>query len=326
MAKRSGLGDTLLAVLAVGFIRFLAILPLPAARGLVKGAGKLVWLLVPRLRRIGMENLQHAYGDSLSDSEKHRILKEALDNLCILAAELPHLPRFARKGGEGIVRFHGLDRIKAGRGAVVVGAHFANWEWVAPSYAAQGYPIAGIVRAMNHPRLDQVVNGLRSEVGLRILYKEQAAREAVRYLRDGWAIGLLADQAPRDNAVPVSFFGQPCWATAAPVLLALRARVPIHMIHVFRAPDGLYDVTVEAPLFIERSGDSIQDLQTYTQRVQDVMEGWVREAPGQWLWFHRRWKARPQLEAEWRTRAARRGASEHETNKAEGSDASNRDS
>jgi len=306
MARKGRAGGWILAQLGVLCIRFLGLLPLSWSRGLVRALGKPVWRFVPKLRRIGRENLDLAYGESLSDAEKNRILVEAFDNLCLLAAEIPHLGRVARGGIESMVRFHGVERVTPGQGAVVVGAHYANWEWVAPSYAAQGNKIAGIARALNHPRLDRLVNGLRSASGFDILYKEQAAREAIGLLREGWAIGLLADQAPRDNAVPVTFFGQPCWATAAPVLLALRARVPIYMIHVHRAADGRYDVTVEPPLHLTRSGDALEDLRTHTQQVQDVMERWVREDPGQWLWFHRRWKERPALAQEWEARSAKR--------------------
>ena len=27
-----------------------------------------------------------------------------------------------------------------------------------------------------------------------------------------------------------------------------------------------------------------------TQMITDIVEGWIREHPGQWLWFHRRWR------------------------------------
>jgi KDO2-lipid IV(A) lauroyltransferase len=27
------------------------------------------------------------------------------------------------------------------------------------------------------------------------------------------------------------------------------------------------------------------------QAMTDVVEGWVREHPDQWLWMHRRWRA-----------------------------------
>jgi len=306
MARRSGLTNMLLARVGQLFILFLGALPLSVARRMTRALAPLVWRLVPRLGKIGRQNLDLAYGDSLSPAEKDRILREALDNLCILAAEVPHMRRASRNKYQGLIRYHGLENLDKEAGAIVAGAHIANWEWVAPSFAAQGNKIAGIARALNHPALDTLINDLRSMSGLTILYKEQAAREAIRYLREGSCVGLLVDQAPRDNAVPVTFFGQPCWATAAPVVLAMRARKPIHMIQIVRAEDGCYDVSVEPALELVRSGNTLQDLESNCQRVQDVIEKWVRARPGQWLWFHKRWKERPELAREWEARRAKR--------------------
>ena len=38
-------------------------------------------------------------------------------------------------------------------------------------------------------------------------------------------------------------------------------------------------------------GDAVDPLDgTTMQAVTDVVEGWVREYPEQWLWLHRRWR------------------------------------
>ncbi|HIJ66075.1 MAG TPA: lysophospholipid acyltransferase family protein, partial [Candidatus Hydrogenedentes bacterium] len=113
------------------------------------------------------------------------------------------------------------------------------------------------------------------------------------------------------NGVPAMFFGQPCWCTAGPLLAALRARAPIHVLAMSRDSTGRYALEIFPEISMARSGDLRTDLINNSQRCQDAIEALVRRYPGQWLWLHRRWKARPELERRWRERtkpdASRRG-------------------
>ena len=46
---------------------------------------------------------------------------------------------------------------------------------------------------------------------------------------------------------------------------------------------------VEAEQFIVRDANGDVDIEASAQLLNDVVEGWVREHPGQWMWFHKRW-------------------------------------
>jgi len=60
-------------------------------------------------------------------------------------------------------------------------------------------------------------------------------------------------------------------------------------IHVVREGGFRFRIIVEPPLDVRRSGDHHADVATVTAEVNRVIESWVRERPGQWLWLHRRW-------------------------------------
>lgn len=188
------------------------------------------------------------------------------------------------------------------KGVLFIGAHLGNWELFAPPMVRMGSKVAGVVRPLDNPALNAIVEAHRRAGGFTILPKDNAGRDMIRLLREGWNVGVLIDQSPRENGVPATFFGKPCWATIAPVMIAVRAKAPVVPGSVARQPDGTYVLDFGDPIAMVHTGDLHADMLVNTQRCQDAIETLVRRYPEQWLWFHRRWKERPRLASEWEAR------------------------
>ncbi|MCX5759160.1 MAG: lysophospholipid acyltransferase family protein [Candidatus Hydrogenedentes bacterium] len=305
-----------IAHVSVGFARALSRLPIGFSRRLARALTPIVYRLVPRVRSVGVANLDLAYGDTLTAEEKRRILYASIENMLIVALELFQIPKL--EGAfldrnipklEGAfldrnIRVNNLEHLPRDTGCVVIGAHHGNWEWSATAMARRGYKACEIVREFDHPYLDAYIDATRCSTGVVTIPKDKAAKGILERLADGYIVGILADQNPRENAVPVTFFGQPCWATIGPALAAARARVPVVAVSIARDPDGGYTVEFSPPIPMVHSERLRDDLLENTQRCQDALEALVRRAPEQWLWLHRRWKKRPNLEEEWKRRMA----------------------
>jgi KDO2-lipid IV(A) lauroyltransferase len=82
-------------------------------------------------------------------------------------------------------------------------------------------------------------------------------------------------------------------------MIAVRAKMPVVPVALTRKAGGGYVLRFYEPISMVRTGNLRDDLVNYSQACQDALERMVRENPEQWLWLHRRWKARPQLAAEW---------------------------
>lgn len=303
--RRNPLTRWVLTTLSLGFISLSAFLPLSSSRWLGRSMARLAYYLVPRIRQVGYANLDLAYGDALSRPEKKRILLEACDNLGIVAAEFSRIGKVAREENSKFIRVAGLEYLDRSRGALIVGAHLGNWEWMGMAAHSEGFEVEAVVRPLDDPRLDAMIKRIRRSGGVGMISKDDAGPEIVRMLRAGGLVGVLIDQSPRENGVPARFFGQPCWATVAPVMVALRSRTPIHPVAMIRNSDGAYTLEFHPAIEIKRSGNLRRDLVEITQKCQDAIEALVRRHPGQWLWMHRRWKPRPRLEAEWKARQAK---------------------
>lgn len=303
--KRSPLVQWPLYLITRAWLGLLGALPLPLARKVSIALGRVVLFLVPRLHRIASEQIDAAFGDSLGREEKRRILLEAMDNLSILAAEFPHGPRLAKQRFAGLLEVRGLEHVNLNESALFISGHLANWEWMGPAWWLEGIRGVAVVRALDFPPLERYVKRMRDAVNFRTMLRDDAGARLFQLLKEGVSTGILIDQAPRENAVPCTFFGRPCWGTIGPAMIAARAKVKVHFMGMRRLPDGRYVMEVSEALPLVRTGRLLDDLTANTQICQDVLEEFIRRNPGQWLWFHRRWKERPRLAREWEARQQR---------------------
>lgn len=307
--RRNPLAVWLLTTLSLGFARLTRLLPLPCARMLGIGLATVAYHAVPRIKRVGLANLDLVYGDALSAKEKARILKASVKNVGIVAVEFSRIPLLTEDAFfESWVRVEGKEHVDPERAVVLIGAHIGNWEWLTSAAVRLGLKTAGVVRPLNDPRLNGYVDAIRRSNNIELVEKAQAGAAILRLLRDNWCVGILIDQNPHESAVPVKFFGVDTWGTAAPAMLAARAKVPVHLVSMIRQPDYTYLFRILPPLELATEGGLRANLLENSQRCQDAVEALVRAHPEQWLWIHRRWKPRPRFEEEWaRKRAQQAG-------------------
>ncbi len=293
---------------------FVSWLPLPVARALGAGLARLAFLLVPRIKKTGMANLDLAYGDSLSRTEKMRLLQASVKNLGLVAVEFSRIPTLPTNLPKMDITVKGFENIDHSKGGVVISAHLGNWEWGLPVVAHLGMRAIVVVRAFDDPRMNAFVDKIRRSSGIKTVVKDAAMGPLMRKIPEGYYAGLLADQSPRDNAVPVTFFGQETWATIGPAIIAMRAQAPIYPVSMVRNANGGYTIEFEPALPLAQTGNTMADLQNNTQQCQDALEAMIRKTPEQWLWFHNRFKKRPRLEKEWAERVAAKEAEQNPGN------------
>jgi len=247
---------------------------------------KLLNLCVPRLRRIALANLKMAgLPASVADG--------VFASIARLIASFARLPRLSPQNISELIRYDGLDNFSTplarGNGVLVATAHLGNWELSAFSHAWMTAPMNIVVRPLDNPRVDALVERYRALSGNHIIQKKDAARGILRALKAGEAVGILMDQnSTLDQGVFVDFFGQKACAGSAFVKLAHHsgaAVVPGFALWSKEEQRYILRFYPEIPM----SGDVQED----TQRVHAQLESVIRAYPDQWLWIHRRWKTRP---------------------------------
>jgi len=185
--------------------------------------------------------------------------------------------------------------VAEGRGVILVTGHLGNWEIGGAAFSARGLPVDAVAKRMANRLFDADLEAWRRRVGVRLLLDlPDAPREALRSLRDGHVLGLIADQNAREHGLFVPFFGREASTFRGPALFALRAGAPIFLGVSYREPGvpARYRVVVER-IGIAPSGDLEQDVRALTLAHTEALERAIRLAPEQYFWQHLRWKTRP---------------------------------
>ena len=228
----------------------------------------------------------------LADHEIAKTIAQMWDNLGRVAAEYPHLRQIRVFEPGGRVETHGfehMDRaVAAGRRMIIFSGHIANWEIGMLAAVQYGAEVAQIYRAANNPLIDRMITRFRSIGGELIPKGTVAARRAIAVLRRGAHLTMLADQKMNDG-IPVPFFGRPAMTATALAALALRFDCDVLPARVERLCGARFRLTVFPPLPLPRSGDHHADVASLMTRVNQTLEGWIRDRPQEWFWVHRRW-------------------------------------
>jgi KDO2-lipid IV(A) lauroyltransferase len=274
-------------LLEYGIVR-LAIALVALLPSLSKLFAKLLDILVPRLRRIALKNLKMA-----GFSNPDQIANGVFVSIARLLAAFARLPQLNPQNISALIRYDGLENFQTalarGRGVLVSTAHLGNWELSAFCHAWMSAPMHIVVRPLDNPRIDALVERYRALSGNHIIEKKDAARGILKALKSGDAVGILIDQnTTLDQGVFIDFFGTKACAGTAFVKLAHHsgaAVVPGFALWSEQEQRYILHFYPE----IEMTGDVPED----TQRIHSQLESVIREYPDQWLWIHRRWKTRP---------------------------------
>ncbi|HXN24175.1 MAG TPA: lysophospholipid acyltransferase family protein [Candidatus Dormibacteraeota bacterium] len=279
-------------------LKSLSILPRRIARMIAETLAQFLFLLFPKLRRVAMVNLRIAFPD-WTDARRGRVILQLVRNLGGMAAEFSQFPKWSRENISRYVLLEGHGNFLTGqarnRGVLFLTGHMGGWEVSSFAHAIYGYPLHFMVRPLDNPRVNALVNDYRSRSGNRPIYKNASARAVLSILRDSGTIGVLADQNTMpEEGIFVPFFGTPACTTTGIARLALHTDAAVVPGYAYWDKTlGKYRLRFEPPLELIRTGDTERDIRENTARFTKVIEEFARRYPDQWLWIHARWKTRP---------------------------------
>lgn len=275
-------------------------LPPQAAYRAGRSLSKIAYLLAGNLRRTGAINLRVAFPEK-SDEERAALLRECFDSLGRELGLFSQMASRSREELKQLIEVQGwehFEKARAERGDQLIyyTGHLGAWEMTSFGVSVLGYPFTFLVRRLDNPKIEELVDGVRTKFGNKTIDKLSAARSMLKILRSSeTALGLLPDlNTLDDEAIFVDFFGVPAATTFLVAKLAVRTNTPlIPFFAPWSEEKGKYLLIVEPPIPAESTGDEEADVRRVTTEVTRRVENQIRQYPGQWLWIHKRWKTRP---------------------------------
>lgn len=300
MAKSGKLQTSIEYGLARALLSGLGALPRPLAIAIGVAIARVGYLLTGELRRTGTRNLEIAFPE-LSEADRERILRGSFENLGRLLGEFSQIPRATPEKLRQLIEYDqaGLADLREAeknkRGVIFLTAHLGVWELLSFGWSALEYPLSFLARPLDNERIEEMIEHVRTRLGNRTIDKKNAARQALRVLRQGGYLGILADQNTQPfEGVFVPFFGKLACTTAGAATLALKTdAVVVPLCAVWNKKRKRYLFHFDPTVELVRTGDQSKDIEVNTARCTAAIENMIRLYPDQWLWIHKRWKTRP---------------------------------
>jgi KDO2-lipid IV(A) lauroyltransferase len=294
------LDSFLIFVLARVVIGFFRVLPRSFGIRLIKILATCAYHLDLKHKRIAGVNLRIAFPD-LPDRARKRIARSSFQNAAMNLLEISRLDSLTPANISALVEYdsiQGMNNYEAAasrdKGILYLTGHFSSWELLPIAHALHGYPLSFTTRPLDNAPLEKHLRTLRESKGNRVIYKKNSAREILKTLKSGGAVGILMDQnTSLQEGVFVDFFGVPAATSTSVALLALRTDAPVLPGYLTPLRDGRYRIKFLPPIDVQRTGDTNRDLEVNTRRFNEILESIIREQPESWLWGHRRWKNQP---------------------------------
>ncbi len=273
------------------------LMPISGAQWVGRKLGGFVFHPIGYRKEVTLSNLRRAFPEK-PEAEIVAIARGAYENIGISLLEFVWFPRMSREQLGEMMHFDKPDVVQdaynKGKGLLILTAHFGNWELLGQSFIVKfGFPVNGLAKTQSNPFVNRSINKRRSRVGNKVIQMETSLREILRALRNGEAVGLVADQAAPKENVPIEFFGTMVPTHQGPSALCLKMGCPMVAVFSVRRPDCSYDAFVQEVPSEDLHGDSQENVNELTRRHVKITEEIIRKYPDHWLWQHKRWKHVP---------------------------------
>lgn len=269
-------------------------LPLRMSRWWANLLGLFVAKVLKIRREVALDNMRHAFPDK-SDRELQQLYVRCWQHFMRVGVEMARIPRidlkFIKRWIDLKFQDSVLEKMKQGKGIIVVSGHIGNWELIGAGMAKLGYPVTFVVTTQSNKLVEQWMDRMRHSGGIDVVQKKDAVRGVLSVLKRNHAAAIMCDQDAGQAGVFVPFFGREASTARGAALFHLKTGAPI----IFGAApcddSGVYRILFEPLEFPDLTGDREHDIEIIMRRISERLEQEIRKHPEQWLWLHRRWKS-----------------------------------
>ena len=274
-------------------------IPLAVGYRLASVIGWVAYKVDKRHREVALNNLKIAFGDTMDDAERDRIVRATYCHFISVIIEIAHIPyKLSLTTWRQYIRFEVpveiLRHVLHRKPVLLVTGHYGNWEMAGYLFGVYNFGPHSIYRKLDNPYLDRWLRQFREHAGQKMIPKKGGFDQMEDVLRSGGILCTVGDQDAGARGLFVDFFGKPASTHKAMALMAIQHNAMV-VVGAARRINGRFQYVVEIadvipPEALPTDTDGVEAL---TRRIMAGLETIIRKDPTQYLWLHRRWKHSP---------------------------------
>lgn len=266
-----------------------------------KWRGRLAYYLVKNEREKCMEHLRFAYGESKTTPEIKQMTRKVFEHLSLNFGDMAYSFHYrSKKQFLKIWEIKGEEHLKKayeqGRGVLVSTCHVGSWEFSAIAPPILGYPTSAVSAPLKNRRINDLIVDSREARGMKNISrgKGKAMPLILEALKRGECMVIMIDQDIIAKGTFVNFYNHPAFTTTGAAKIALDADVPVVTMATYRLPNNKHCVEFFPAMEMTKTENKVIDLIENTKRIHQAIEKLIQRYPEQWVWFHERWKRKPE--------------------------------
>jgi KDO2-lipid IV(A) lauroyltransferase len=252
-----------------------------------------------RHRKVAIDNLKIAFGDTMDDAERDRVVRATYRHFISMIIEIAHIPyKLSLTTWRQYIRFD-VDRdvlrhVLQKKPVLLVTGHYGNWEMGGYLFGVYNFAPYSIYRKLDNPWLDRWLRQFREHTGQKMIPKKGGFDQMEAVLANGGLLCTVGDQDAGPRGLFVDFFGRPASTHKAMALMAIQHNAMV-VVGAARRIDGQfrYEVDIADVVRPEELPTGPDAVEVLTRRMMAGLEAIIRKDPTQYLWLHRRWKHAP---------------------------------
>ncbi len=266
-------------------------LPLKAAYAIAAFISTMQYVFSPRDRRAVRNNLKIIAPDVKNIESMTR---EVFINFGKYLVEFFRMAKdvnqeYLKKNVKVVNVHHVEEALKRGKGGIILAGHSGNWELGAVILTTLGFPVTAIAMPHKERPVNDLFNGQREALGVKIVQISGAIRECTKALHQNRLVAILADRDFTQHGEVMKLFGKKTMIPKGAAAFCLKTGAPIIPAACMRERDGTFTMTLSEPLFAPKEGDEHQKLLQLIRQYTFIIEDIIRKNPSQWLMFRPFW-------------------------------------
>ncbi len=281
-------------VLFVLLERVIPLFPLKFLQIVAEIKGKFFYYILPIRKKTAISNLKLAFPEK-SEGEIKKIVKGCYVNVITVIVEFFYMRKLSINEMSKFLQAENLEligeKLKAGKGLIVISGHFGNWELTAFGVnVLSGQPINVVVKEQTNKRVDEGINKIRSAGGNRMIDMRNSLREILGMLKKNGVVAMLGDQsAPKEN-IKVDFFIKDVPTFEGTAKIAIKTGAAVLFAVSTRNDNRTYSLKFHEIDTSKYKDASEENVKALTQEHANLLIEYIKMKPDHWLWFHRRFK------------------------------------